>query len=722
MRAESRARGRRVRLFAAAIAVALAASAGCSTGPDVPPESAGTVDEAWQHVRVRVPADRYEEFAEGGGLIRRLAPEDADGQPDGWLGYFPRSELRRLEERGLRWSHLPAGVLRPTALGGPPCPEPGVVHEQFCPYSGPSYAAACNRSIYDQLLQAEMDYPPISGTAFVEHVHFGGTHEGRKMLAVRVGKISKGGGPAVPQLVVYAGQHAREWIGPEMMMRLYRYFANSYRDGTNGVRALLANAAIVFVPVANPDGYDYSHAAPGNRLWRVNREPCDGGIGTDPNRNFETTWGQPGAGAACIDSNNSSYRGDDAGSAGETEPLLKLLANDGLPGHYRTRFSFNVHAYGNLLLLPEGIGAAPDFKFCTTNGNCTSPDHGIIQDLVGTELTTPLVDEETGRPYISAQLHRSLYAASGDSSTAAVYGTAARPNDAKILSASAEISHTECAFRAEAIPPAQLDALFDRLRKLHTQLASKIPGLHDGSLEPSFHLPHLHRRQVSGDAKEYPAIRVAARAELGDIELNGLGPAEQDDVRDGAVYRMWRAYSAGDPYKFPTTVPVCLKNQCSSVMLGDPGGGSVHLCDPGLFPEADPSWSFAPDLPGGPQEECFWKNSGSGSLTSSKWGIGNMVKARLVYSYRWTAGVKMRVLVSKNGFTGCSHDTGTGCRIVREFPYGDSNVDLRNTDYRTDIVDVSDFDRSSYVQLRFEVSSDVGTVEIFDPIMIGWEG
>ena len=691
---------------------------GCSTGPEDSPDPSAVADEAWQHVHIQVPTERLEEFEEGGGLIRRVDPRGDRGEADWWLGYFPRSDLRRLEEAGFTWRHLPTGAVRPQALNGTDCSVPATVHDRFCPYTGTSTVASCNRTIHQELSDAEMDFPPIGGVKFVESFDFGTTAEGRKIRAVRVGKIWKTGDDSIPQLVVYGAQHAREWIGPEMLMRLYRYFAKSYRDDVEGVRELLEKVAIVFVPVANPDGYDFSHVA--NRSWRPNRQPCSGGIGTDPNRNFQTSWRQPGANPSCSSSADSTYHGPAAGSAQETEPLLKLLANDGVRGKYRTRFSLNVHAYGNLLLIPEGLSDAPGFSPCSTNGNCTAPDHGIIQDLVGTELTTPLVDEETGRPYVSAQTYRSLYAASGDSAAAALYGTASRIKDPKILSASVEITHTECAFRAEGIPSGQVDDLFKNLRDFHVQILSKIPGLHTGSLLPAFHLPHLHRRQVTGHGNEYPAIRVAARTSLDEIELRGLGPAAQDDVRDGAEYRMWRSYSAEDPYTFPTKVPVCVKNQCETVWLGDPGDGRVNLCDPGRFPEHDSAWGFEGNMPGGPQEECFWKNSGPGKLTSSKWGIANMVKARLVYSYRQAAGAKMRVYVSKNGFSDCSYAAGTGCRIVREFPFGDSNVDIRDSAYRTDIIDISDFDRSSELQIRFE--ADDGTIQIFDPVVIGWGG
>lgn len=705
-------------LLAAGLLPALALGNACSDSASLP-SSGSSTGESWQRVTIFVPPESFDEFPEGAGLIRRLAPEEASGANDAWLGYFPASEIARLRARGFEIQSDAEGLLGLEAQNGSACKDPGVSVERFCPYDTSTSAySVCNRSIFAELGAATTDYPPLGGGigAYVETVDYGTSYEGRTLRGVRVGRIWRPGDARVPQFVVYGAQHAREWIGPEMLMRLYRYFASSYRDDTHGVRALLANAAILFVPVANPDGYGFTHSG-ANRIWRKNRQPCAGSIGTDPNRNFEYGWGLPGAGTTC---DSDTYRGDAPGSASETLPFERLLAHQDLPGQYVTRFSLNMHSYGNLMLFPEGLSTG--FSPCGTEGNCTAPDLAAFLELVGTELTTPMADEETGRSYLHGQTYRNLYAVSGDTPTSAEYGMASIPKYQGALSALIEITHTECGFRGEGIPVAQQNQLFEHLRQLHERIALQLPALDSGSFYAPFALPHLHRRQVGGVGNEFPTIRLSARKEYPSVALIAPGTSERDDVQDGVGYAMWR-FRSDNPYVFPVKIPVCAKGaNCRTLGLPDPGTGNIDLCSPGLFPSADPGWSFVPDAAGGPREECYWRNAGAvaGSLTSSHWSLASMVRANLVYSHRGQS--RMRVLISNNGFVGCSYATGTGCRIVREHPYGDSNYDLRNGDYRTDIIDVSDFDHQGDVQLRFEVAPGSEPFDVFDPIIIGWLG
>jgi hypothetical protein len=716
------------RVFVSALTFGIAGSAlaaGCSSENTLPPTTSTTSNEVvWQRVQIRVTPERYGEFEEGGGLVRRLEADEVSGETHWWIGRFPTYEIERLTNEGFEIRPLDSSLTKPLANTGGSCTTPplGSIVDKFCPYDKSSVFSKCKRSIYTELSNAATEFPPIGGTTYVQSFDYGTTHEGRKLRAVRVGKKWTSGA-AVPQYVVYAAQHAREWAGPEFLMRLYRYYANSWKNNTNGVRSLLANAAIVIVPVANPDGYEFTHQAATNRLWRSNRQPCSGGIGTDINRNNETTWGQPGLWSSTCGDLAQTFRGTAPLSAPESTPLLKLFANDGFSGSYVTRFALNVHSYGNYMLFPEGLNTAPDFKFCTTDSNCTAPDHGILQKLVGSEQNIVMQDEESNRPYVVGQSFRHLYAVAGDSVAPAVYGTPSRPSDPRFLSATIEVTNTECGFQAEGIPSGDFNLLFDRFRQLNTQILSAVPTL-GSSFVDDLSLPHLHRRQVTGDGNEFPTIRVAEKPNLGPLDFGAAGTTEIDDVRDGAKYRMWR-FRSDDPYVFPTEIEVCVKNKCQTTSVGEEGTGKVDLCDPNRFDSPGPGWSFAGDQPGGPGEECFWKHSGAsvGTLTSRKWSISNMVKASLVFSYRWDEVSKMTVSVSTNGFVGCSYNPGTGCRIVREFPFGSNNYEFRDEKYRTEIIDISEFDHADSIQVRFEVTSTGGNgIDIFDPIMIGWKG
>lgn len=712
------------------VASAFILASACARAPEPAPKEVG-----WTHVYVRVPEDRLGEFAEGDGLLRRADPSEVADAKDVWFGYFPRYYLASLRERGFSLmvptrSDLAPLAVSPGEVCSPPPRDPEslpIASSRFCPYSGASYLFECKRTIQRELEEVPKDFPPIGSTTYALSFPFGETPEKRKIWAVRVGKTSLlATDPPVPQLVVYGTQHAREWGSAESLMQLFRFLATSYKNDTFGVRQLLANVAVVIVPVANPDGYDFTHAVDGKRFWRPTREVCPDGSskgGVDLNRNFETGWGEPGSTPTCADDENSIYRGPTANSAPETKALLDLLANRNLFGSYRTRFSLNVHTFGNLLLFPEGL-SKDDLGPCTTDTNCTAPDHGILQSLLGSERTTQLTDEETGRAYLSGSGFRQMYAMSGDSVTSGVYGSESRPNDPRFYSALVELTNTPCGFAAEDMSQEQFDVVANRLRSLVRTVAGRLPEIHSGAVNPSFELPHLHRRQVVGRAAEFPTLRVSAKTSLGtQVAILGAGTTEIDDVRSGVTYAMFRTRST-DPYVFPPELPLCVSQKCKdTAVLADPGDGKIKLCDPDRFTTGGSGWSFTGDnTQSDTKEECFWTYAGAsgGTLSSRTWSIASMVKAKLVFSIRRRPSDRMNVLVSTNGFQNCSVLPGTGCRIVREYPGGEHNVAAQDGRYRTEILDVADFDRAPSIQVRFEAKT--GRIDVFDPILIGWKG
>ena len=99
-----------------------------------------------------------------------------------------------------------------------------------------------------------------------------------------------------------SAQHAREWITPEMNRRLMHYYVDSYLRNRQ-VRNLINTTELWFVPVANPDGYDFTFE-PGQRLWRKNLRDNNGdgvitpGDGVDPNRNYAYKWGYDNEGSS----------------------------------------------------------------------------------------------------------------------------------------------------------------------------------------------------------------------------------------------------------------------------------------------------------------------------------------------------------------------------------------------------------------------------------------
>ena len=87
-----------------------------------------------------------------------------------------------------------------------------------------------------------------------------------------------------------------------MNRRLMHYYLDNYpRD--RKVREILNTTEVWFVPVANPDGYDFTFK-PGQRLWRKNLRDNNGdgvitpGDGVDPNRNYAYKWGYDNEGSS----------------------------------------------------------------------------------------------------------------------------------------------------------------------------------------------------------------------------------------------------------------------------------------------------------------------------------------------------------------------------------------------------------------------------------------
>ena len=114
-----------------------------------------------------------------------------------------------------------------------------------------------------------------------------------------------------------------------MNRRLLHHVLDSY--GTDPAsRTWSTRTELWFVPVANPDGYDYTFTE-GNRLWRKNLRDNDGdgqitGVdGVDLNRNFAYKWGYDNEGSS-PDPSSDTYRGPAPNSEPETQALDRLFS------------------------------------------------------------------------------------------------------------------------------------------------------------------------------------------------------------------------------------------------------------------------------------------------------------------------------------------------------------------------------------------------------------
>ena len=169
----------------------------------------------------------------------------------------------------------------------------------------------------DEFAQLAAEHPDIT-----KLVTIGQTEQGEDIVALKVyrhaGRLRDGRRPAT----LYLGaQHAREVDTPEMVRRLAHHVVDGYSIDP-ALTELVDTTELWFVPVANPDGYDYTFT-PGNRLWRKNLRDNDGdgrltaNDGVDLNRNFPTKWGYDDEGSS-PDEGSSRSRG--SGPASDPRP------------------------------------------------------------------------------------------------------------------------------------------------------------------------------------------------------------------------------------------------------------------------------------------------------------------------------------------------------------------------------------------------------------------
>ena len=209
----------------------------------------------------------------------------------------------------------------------------------------------------------------------------GRTLEGRPILAAKVGPAGDDASRA--NVIFLATYHAREWAGTEMALRLLRHLAAPPTPSPR-LDSLIARRDVWIVPVANPDGYEYTFTT--DRLWRKNRRPFgerDGKpvVGVDLNRNHSVRWG--------IDDDGSSpepvseiYRGPSAASELEIQAIERFHAL------HPPVVSVSYHTFAGVLLYPIGW-----------RSGLLSPDESLYRALAGTDERPAVRDRLPGAPY-----------------------------------------------------------------------------------------------------------------------------------------------------------------------------------------------------------------------------------------------------------------------------------------------------------------------------------
>lgn len=177
----------------------------------------------------------------------------------------------------------------------------------------------------------------------------GASIQSRTIYGMRITSPVGAGKPAV----LYTGcQHAREWIAVMVPMYVADALVRGY-DGDPAIHDLLDRVEFFIIPIVNPDGYEFTYAPGGDRLWRKNRrDNGDGTIGVDLNRNWAVDWGGPNS--TSPDGSSEVYYGAGPFSEPETAALRDFIsARPQLAAHV------DFHSYAQLILQDWAYTNAP---------------------------------------------------------------------------------------------------------------------------------------------------------------------------------------------------------------------------------------------------------------------------------------------------------------------------------------------------------------------------
>ncbi|KAF2674103.1 hypothetical protein BT63DRAFT_394620 [Microthyrium microscopicum] len=235
------------------------------------------------------------------------------------------------------------------------------------PYSTPGSFSPSLRTHTRELFFA--DYQPISviypwlrllASLFSTHVQVitvGKSFEGRDILGLRIGTRPKNNDqPIRPKktILVTGGSHAREWISTSSVNYLAYTLATSY--GKEHIYTSMVDAFDwIFIPVANPDGYEYTWTT--DRLWRKNRQPtplrfCKG---IDLDRSYAFKFDQGSAGNPC----SESYAGQGAWEATESVQIRDWARNRTASGAEFVAY-LDLHSYSQQVLYPYSYSCDVD--------------------------------------------------------------------------------------------------------------------------------------------------------------------------------------------------------------------------------------------------------------------------------------------------------------------------------------------------------------------------
>eukprot|EP00092_Neocalanus_flemingeri_P059541 GFUD01071198.1.p1 GENE.GFUD01071198.1~~GFUD01071198.1.p1 ORF type:complete len:330 (-),score=77.53 GFUD01071198.1:30-1019(-) len=193
----------------------------------------------------------------------------------------------------------------------------------------------------------------------MELIKIGTTHENRDILVAKLSVGQTNTNESRKAIFLEGGIHGREWISSAAVINLLQLILEKWDH---------RGCDIYLLPLANPDGYEFSHSS--RRMWRKNRGRSPNILlntfglckGTDLNRNFPTFWGEDvtnftwfeGSRLSCAE----TYIGAHPGSEPETKAIIDFVTQ------HREELSayVSIHSFGNVVVYPDNYSDKPDVQ------------------------------------------------------------------------------------------------------------------------------------------------------------------------------------------------------------------------------------------------------------------------------------------------------------------------------------------------------------------------
>ncbi|KKD02626.1 M14 family metallopeptidase [Streptomyces sp. WM6386] len=337
--------GRRTAVFAALLALALAAPLSPGASADSTTKAAPSADDIRQYeVHTHATVKERTALQQAGVAIDEVDDHGVviSGRAD---------QIRKLRAQGYEITALGAVPDRSSAQDG----EVGILDFPSADSRYHNYAEMTN-----EINSVVSAHSSIASTRVI-----GTSYQGRNIVAIKVSD-NVATDESEPEVLFTHHQHAREHLTVEMALYLLNELTSDY--GTDSrVTSMVNNREIWIVPDLNPDGGEYDVATGSYRSWRKNRQPNSGSsyVGTDLNRNWAYRFGCCGGSSGSTSS--ETYRGPAAESAPEVKVVADFVRSRVVGGVQQIKAGIDFHTYSELVLWPYGYTTANTATGMTTD-------------------------------------------------------------------------------------------------------------------------------------------------------------------------------------------------------------------------------------------------------------------------------------------------------------------------------------------------------------------